>query len=165
MPALNRTQISRENIYDPRQAPSIPALNALKISSFRCPLVTPGMMRCLRLLSLSATAIALAEIATPLESAWHDTHVKHTWNAVPDRWESLGCPPSSTAIDLYLVLKPYHENALIDVLHGVSNPRHSKYILSSTHICGCPLPDMVHTYQRNRFLSFPRNPQARHRLT
>ena len=99
------------------------------------------------------------------ESAWHDTHVKHTWNAVPDRWESLGCPPSSTAIDLYLVLKPYYENALIDVLYDVSNPRHSKYILSSTHICGCPLPDMVHTYQRNRFLSFPRNPQARHRLT
>ena len=54
-------------------------------------------------------------------------------------WESLGCPPASTTIDFYVVLKPHHENALIDVLYEVSDPRHPKYIHSYTP----PLPPVL----------------------
>ncbi|KAI9449976.1 subtilisin-like protein [Lactarius psammicola] len=53
--------------------------------------------------------------------------VKHSWNAVPEFWESLGHPPADTTIDLYLELKPQHESALIDALGVVSDPRHPKY--------------------------------------
>ncbi|KAF8258634.1 subtilisin-like protein [Lactarius quietus] len=54
----------------------------------------------------------------PLSSPWDDMHIKHTWDAVPENWESLGCPPSKTTIDLYVALKPERENALIDALYG-----------------------------------------------
>ncbi|KAF8264646.1 peptidase S8/S53 domain-containing protein [Lactarius quietus] len=86
------------------------------------------MMCYLRFLFLSAAVTAsLAELRTPLEPAWHDTHVKHTWNSVPNNWESLGCPPDGTTIDLYVALKPHRENALISSLYEVSDPRHPKY--------------------------------------
>ena len=91
------------------------------------------MIRCHTLLFISVIATAaLAELATPLEPAWHDAHVKHTWNAVPDYWESIDYPAASTTIDLYVVLKPHKESALIDVLYEASDPRHTKYILSNT---------------------------------
>ncbi|KAH8997714.1 subtilisin-like protein [Lactarius hatsudake] len=54
-------------------------------------------------------------------------HIKHSWNAVPNNWVSLGRPPSGTTIDLYIALKPHRENALIDALYEVSEPGHSRY--------------------------------------
>ncbi|KAH9009121.1 Pro-kumamolisin, activation domain-containing protein, partial [Lactarius hengduanensis] len=54
-------------------------------------------------------------------------HIKHSWNAVPRNWESLGHPPSGTTIDLYIALKPRRENALVDALYEVSEPRHPRY--------------------------------------
>ncbi|KAF8269933.1 peptidase S8/S53 domain-containing protein [Lactarius quietus] len=49
------------------------------------------------------------------------------WNTLPDGWESVGPPPAGITIDLYIALRPHSENALIDALHEVSNPRHQKY--------------------------------------
>ncbi|KAH9062451.1 subtilisin-like protein [Lactarius vividus] len=54
-------------------------------------------------------------------------HIKHSWNAVPRNWESLGHPPSGTTIDLYMALKPQRENALVDALYEVSEPGHPRY--------------------------------------
>ncbi|KAH8976607.1 subtilisin-like protein [Lactarius hatsudake] len=54
-------------------------------------------------------------------------HIKHSWNAVPKNWESLGRPPSSTTIDLYIALKPQRENAVVDALYEVSEPGHPRY--------------------------------------
>ena len=65
---------------------------------------------------------------TPLALRWDEKTVKHPWDTVPRYWESLGYPPAETTIDLYLALKPYHESALIDALHEVSDPRHPKYV-------------------------------------
>ncbi|KAH9033399.1 subtilisin-like protein [Lactarius pseudohatsudake] len=53
--------------------------------------------------------------------------IKHSWNAVPENWESLGCPLNDTTIDLYVALRPYRESALIDELYEVSNPDHPRY--------------------------------------
>ncbi|KAH8997661.1 subtilisin-like protein [Lactarius hatsudake] len=49
-------------------------------------------------------------------------HIKHSWNAVPTNWVSLGRPPSGTTIDLYIALKPNRENALIDALYEARPP-------------------------------------------
>ncbi|KAH9060328.1 subtilisin-like protein [Lactarius deliciosus] len=46
-------------------------------------------------------------------------YIKHSWNAIPKNWVSLGRPPSDTTIDLYIALKPHRENALIDALYEV----------------------------------------------
>ncbi|KAH9060371.1 subtilisin-like protein [Lactarius deliciosus] len=54
-------------------------------------------------------------------------HIKHSWNTVPMNWVSLGRPPSDTAIDLYIALKPNRENALINALYEVSEPGHPRY--------------------------------------
>ncbi|KAF8257577.1 subtilisin-like protein [Lactarius quietus] len=63
-------------------------------------------------------------LPTPL---WDNMQVKHTWNAVPENWECLGPPPSGTTIDLHIALKPHRENALIDALYEVSDPRNPRY--------------------------------------
>ncbi|KAF8256804.1 subtilisin-like protein [Lactarius quietus] len=63
-------------------------------------------------------------LPTPL---WDNMQMKHTWNAVPANWECLGPPPSGTTIDLYIALKPHRENALIDALYEVSDPRNPGY--------------------------------------
>ncbi len=90
-------------------------------------------MRCHQLSVLSVLAAApLANFATPLAQPWDDLRVKHTWNAVPHNWETLGHPPAGTTIDLHLALKPHHENALVDALYDVSAPRSPKYVLSNT---------------------------------
>ncbi|KAF8267514.1 subtilisin-like protein [Lactarius quietus] len=73
------------------------------------------------------SVVPLAEFTMPLAPLWGDTRVKHAWNTVPDKWESLGFPPIGTTIDLYIALKPHRENALVDALYEVSNPRHQKY--------------------------------------
>ncbi|KAH9039325.1 subtilisin-like protein [Lactarius pseudohatsudake] len=68
----------------------------------------------------------LADFATPL-APWDDMRVKHTWSAVPANWETLGCPSAGTTIDLYIALNPHQENALIDALYEVSDPKHPRY--------------------------------------
>ncbi|KAH8989059.1 subtilisin-like protein [Lactarius akahatsu] len=72
------------------------------------------------------TATPLADFATPL-APWRDMQVKHTWNAVPANWETLGCPPAGTTIDLYIALNSRHDDALIDALYEVSDPKHPRY--------------------------------------
>ncbi|KAH9170296.1 subtilisin-like protein [Lactarius sanguifluus] len=52
---------------------------------------------------------------------------KHSWNTLPSMWEVLGSPPAGTTIDLCVALEPQRENALIEVLHEVSDPTHPKY--------------------------------------
>ncbi|KAF8263243.1 peptidase S8/S53 domain-containing protein [Lactarius quietus] len=63
-------------------------------------------------------------VPTPL---WDNMQVKHTWNDVPANWECLGPPPSGSTIDLHIALKPHRENALIDALYEVSDPRNPRY--------------------------------------
>ncbi|KAH9043043.1 Pro-kumamolisin, activation domain-containing protein [Lactarius pseudohatsudake] len=89
-------------------------------------------MRRLQLSALSVlTAVPFANFAMHLPPPWHDIRVKHTWNAVPPNWEALGHPPAGTTIDLHLALKPHHENALVDALYNVSDPRSPKHVLSN----------------------------------
>jgi hypothetical protein len=79
-------------------------------------------------------AVPLLNLAKPLAppSSWDDIRVKHTWNAIPPNWETLGHPPADTTIDLHIALIPQYENALIDALYEVSDPRSPKYVLSNT---------------------------------
>ncbi|KAH9024692.1 subtilisin-like protein [Lactarius pseudohatsudake] len=72
------------------------------------------------------TATPLANFATPL-APWGDMRVKHAWSSVPANWETLGCPSAGTTIDLYIALNPRHDNALIDALYEVSDPKHPRY--------------------------------------
>ncbi|KAH9073468.1 subtilisin-like protein [Lactarius deliciosus] len=72
-------------------------------------------------------AVPFADSKSLLSPPWHDIRVKHTWNAVPHNWEALGHPPAGTTIDLHVALKPHHENALVDALYNVSDPRSPKY--------------------------------------
>ncbi|KAH8981133.1 subtilisin-like protein [Lactarius akahatsu] len=60
-------------------------------------------------------------------SRWDDMRSKHSWGAIPENWECLGLPTTDTIIDLYMALKPYRENALVDALNEVSDPRHPRY--------------------------------------
>ncbi|KAI9450439.1 peptidase S8/S53 domain-containing protein [Lactarius psammicola] len=72
------------------------------------------------LFAVSLLTVALpADFAKPLVP-WDDIRVKHTWNAVPANWESLGHPPAGTTIDLYIALNPHQESALIDALYEVA---------------------------------------------
>jgi len=70
----------------------------------------------------------LGSIAKPLSPPWDDMHTMHSWNDVPKNWESLDRPPSGTTIDLYIALKSYSENALIDALYEVSEPTHPRHV-------------------------------------
>ncbi|KAH8994205.1 subtilisin-like protein [Lactarius akahatsu] len=72
------------------------------------------------------TATPLADFATPL-TPWGDVRVKHAWSSVPANWETLGCPSAGTTINLYIALNPRHDDALIDALYEVSDPKHSRY--------------------------------------
>ncbi|KAH8980540.1 subtilisin-like protein [Lactarius akahatsu] len=76
-------------------------------------------------------AVLFADSESPLPPPWHDIRVKHTWNAVPPNWEALGHPPNGTTIDLHVALKPHCENALVDALYNVSDPRSPKHVLSN----------------------------------
>ncbi|KAH9064565.1 subtilisin-like protein [Lactarius vividus] len=80
------------------------------------------------------TAAPLADFVTPL-APWGDMRVRHTWNAVPANWETLGCPSAGTTIDLYIALNPHQENALIDALYEVSDPKHPRHV----HLTTAPL--------------------------
>ncbi|KAH9167304.1 Pro-kumamolisin, activation domain-containing protein [Lactarius sanguifluus] len=81
---------------------------------------------CISVLSVLATGL-LGGLAKPLSPPWDDMHIKHSWNAVPRNWESLGHPPPGTTIDLYIALKPRRENALVGALYEVSEPGHPRY--------------------------------------
>ncbi|KAH9062602.1 subtilisin-like protein [Lactarius deliciosus] len=80
---------------------------------------------CISVLSVLATGL-LGGLAKPRTPPWDDIHTKHSWNAVPRNWESLGHPPSGTTIDLYIALKPWRENALVDAHSEVSEPGHPR---------------------------------------
>jgi hypothetical protein len=73
------------------------------------------------------TAVPLTDFATPVVP-WDDMRVKHTWDAVPVHWESLGHPAAGATIDLYIALEPNQESALIDTLSEVSDPRHLRHV-------------------------------------
>ena len=96
----------------------------------------------------------LYNLAKPLAPNWDHISVKHTWNNVPPKWESLGPPPAGTTIDLNIVLKPQNENALIDALYNVSNPGSSRNVIFETlpvtmhSSVPYSVVDMVNTYQR-----------------
>ncbi|KAH9010436.1 subtilisin-like protein [Lactarius pseudohatsudake] len=68
---------------------------------------------------------ALGGIAT---SPWDHMRSKHSWETIPENWQSLGLPTAHTTIDLYIALKPYRENALVDALNEVSDPRHPSFL-------------------------------------
>ncbi|KAH9015223.1 subtilisin-like protein [Lactarius pseudohatsudake] len=72
------------------------------------------------------TATPFADVAMPL-APWGDMRVKHTWSAVPVNWKTLGGPSAGATIDLYIALNPHQENALIDALYEVSDPKHPRY--------------------------------------
>ncbi|KAH8986605.1 hypothetical protein EDB92DRAFT_1949087 [Lactarius akahatsu] len=80
----------------------------------------------LSVLSILATG-PVDGLATPLTRLCDAKKVKHSWSALPQDWEGLGHLAADTTIDLYLALKPQHENALIDALLEVSTPQHPKY--------------------------------------
>ncbi|KAH8980544.1 subtilisin-like protein [Lactarius akahatsu] len=114
-------------------------------------------MRCLQFSVLYVlTAMPFANFATPLPPPWHDIRVKHTWNVVPPNWEALGHPPAGTTIDLHVALKPHHENALVDTLYKVSDPRSPKYgaHLSKEQVAQLVAPhpdtlDLINTWLRH----------------
>ena len=58
--------------------------------------------------------------------------VKHTWNAVPAKWESLGDPAAGAMLDLHIALIPDRERALIGALSEISNPRHPRHVHLAT---------------------------------
>ena len=86
----------------------------------------------LSVISVLSTAL-LACLGAPLEPRWDDMLVKHTWDDVPSKWESLGSPAGNTTIDLHFALKPHRENALVDALFDVSDPRRSTHVLLTAH--------------------------------
>jgi hypothetical protein len=104
-------------------------------------------------------AMLLASLATPLPSPWGEMLVKHKWVYVPDKWVTLGHPPNGTTIDIHIVLKPKRENALIDVLQEISQPRHPKHVIFTTSLFeaySCVLllvSDMVHISPKSKLLS------------
>ena len=85
----------------------------------------------LSVLSLVVLAASPPGLATPLSPRWDDTRLKHSWGSIPEKWERQGIPPAGTTIDLRVALKPHRENALIDALYEVSDPRHPKYVFIS----------------------------------
>ncbi|KAH8987770.1 Pro-kumamolisin, activation domain-containing protein [Lactarius hatsudake] len=71
---------------------------------------------------------------------WDDVYVKHRWDAVPANWENVGPPPSGTTIDLHIALNAHRENALVDALYEVSDPRHPKY---GSHLSKAQVAELV----------------------
>ncbi|KAH9062363.1 subtilisin-like protein [Lactarius vividus] len=72
-------------------------------------------------------AVPLGGLAKSFSPQWGPMYTKHSWNAVPKDWQSLGHPPPGTTIDLYIALKSHHEDALSDTLYQVSEPTHPRY--------------------------------------
>ena len=78
---------------------------------------------------LSVPSAGLISHATASPSPWEKMITKHKWDAIPDNWISLGHPPNGTTIKLHIALKANRENAVVDALHDVSNPRNLKHVL------------------------------------
>ncbi|KAH9071519.1 hypothetical protein EDB83DRAFT_2364392, partial [Lactarius deliciosus] len=80
---------------------------------------------------------ALFLLSAPLggnaTSRWDHMRSKHSWKSIPENWESQGLPTADTVIDLYIALKPYRENALVDALNEVSDPGHPRHVSSTIH--------------------------------
>ena len=86
-------------------------------------------MRHLWLFALFFLAVApLTDVATPAVP-WDDMTIKHTWNAIPVNWETLGHPSAGSTIHLHIVLEPYRENALSDAVSVISDHIHSRHVL------------------------------------
>ncbi|KAH9954014.1 hypothetical protein BGW80DRAFT_1259023 [Lactifluus volemus] len=71
------------------------------------------------------TAVSFG-LAIPAVSLWEDIRVKHTWATTPEEWDCLGHPPAGTTIDLHIALKSHQEDALVNALYKVSNPKASE---------------------------------------
>ncbi|KAH8981701.1 peptidase S8/S53 domain-containing protein [Lactarius akahatsu] len=83
------------------------------------------------------STVSLGGIAT---SPWDDMRSEHSWKNIPENWVSLGLPIADTTIDLYIALKPYRENALVDALNEISDPGHSRY---GVHLSREQVTDLV----------------------
>ncbi|KAF8268741.1 peptidase S8/S53 domain-containing protein [Lactarius quietus] len=83
-------------------------------------------MRYPHLLSALFFLAAARPLSDP-EPRWDDKRVMHAWEVVPADWESPVTPPAGATIDLSIALKPHDEDALVEALYEVSNPRHPKY--------------------------------------
>ncbi|KAF8258571.1 peptidase S8/S53 domain-containing protein [Lactarius quietus] len=83
-------------------------------------------------LMLSTFVAPFACLALPLQPRWNETRIMHEWDAVPDNWEYLGYPQASATINLYIALRSYREDALIDALYEVSDPEHPKHVLATS---------------------------------
>ena len=79
---------------------------------------------------LSFLAVSPVGLATPIAPRWDDMRVKHSWDSIPTKWEYYGHPPAGATIELRVALKPHRENALIDALYEVSDPKHPKCVSS-----------------------------------
>ncbi|KAH9061848.1 subtilisin-like protein [Lactarius deliciosus] len=90
-------------------------------------------------LSILAAGL-LGGLATPLAPRWNETKVKHAWHTIPDNWVDLGHPSAGTTIDLHLALKSHDEDALIDALYEVSDPKHPRY---RSHLSKEQVADLV----------------------
>jgi tripeptidyl-peptidase-1 len=76
-----------------------------------------------------ATAL-LVSLAMPHAPHWSGMRVMHLWSNIPNNWKSIGHPHADATIDLHLALKSQNEDALIDALNEVSNPKHPRYVPS-----------------------------------
>jgi hypothetical protein len=117
----------------------------------------------LSVLPVAVLAAVPFALTAPLSPRWDDMRVKHVWGSIPEKWECQGHPALGTTMDLRIALKPHRENALIDVLHEVSNPNHSKYVsipaivsppaFTHTFMCicyHCYVADTVRTCPRSK---------------
>ena len=75
-------------------------------------------------------ATLLVDFTTAAEH-WDEMLVKHSWNAVPAHWESLGNTTAGAIIELHIALKSDRENALINALFEVSDPEHQRHVLTT----------------------------------
>ena len=90
----------------------------------------------MRSCNLSVLSVLVAALligpASSLPSFLGDMVAKHKWDAIPDNWVTQGHPPNRTTIDLYIALKPQHEDSLIDALYEVSEPSHPRHVHFTT---------------------------------
>ncbi|KAH8985683.1 subtilisin-like protein [Lactarius akahatsu] len=89
--------------------------------------------RCITVLYALAV-VPLGSLAKPLSPRWGPMYTKHSWNAVPENWQSQGHPPPGTTINLYIALKSHHEDALSDTLYEVSEPTHPRHHLTTEQV-------------------------------
>jgi hypothetical protein len=107
---------------------------------------------------LSILAVARVGLADTIAPCWDDMRVKHSWGSIPEKWEYHRHPPAGATIDLHVALKSHHENALIDSLYEVSDPKHPKCVSVPLYRTGLRLltnpsvanTDTARTYPRRK---------------